>query len=47
MSLDSFSRYFSALSKKDVVFEYFINNDQNEAENFENFYKFLHEKYFS
>jgi len=37
----------SALDDEDVAFEYFIDDDQNEAENFENFYKFLHEKYFS
>ena len=36
----------SALSEKDVTFEYFINDDQNEAENFESLYKFLHERYF-
>ena len=36
----------SALSKEDVMFEYFVDDDQNEAENFESFYRFLHEKYF-
>ena len=36
----------SALSEKDVAFKYFVNDDQNEAENFENFYKFLYKKYF-
>ena len=34
------------LNKKDVVFKYFIDDDQNEAENFESLYKFLHERYF-
>ena len=46
MSLISLSNVKSALDDEDVAFEYFIDDDQNEAENFESLYKFLHEKYF-